>query len=99
VDRENFGVVTNVMQDDNPSFMDKLHFHYLSQTYRVFLAGEDNFEVLEKEMEDLFEHRNETAIKDIQRLQEENELLVNELNQLTQVEVSCCLIAIIMQKP
>jgi SMC interacting uncharacterized protein involved in chromosome segregation len=51
------------------------------------MTGEDDFDSLAIEMEETFNARNQDTIKDIERLQEENERLLGEINELTKNEV------------
>ncbi len=68
--------------------MEKLHFHFLSQSYHVFLAGDDNYEPLEQEMNELFEQRNQETHHAIERLNAENEQLTSELAGLNENAVT-----------
>ncbi|KAI9598798.1 HEC/Ndc80p family-domain-containing protein [Syncephalis fuscata] len=86
VEQEEFGYMSYDVERDSPNYISKMHFYFLSQTYRAFMTGEDDFESMGAEMDETFNIRNEETIRDIERLQGENEQLLAEINQLTKNE-------------
>lgn len=61
---------------------EKIFFDYLTQAYKVFLAGDDDFEEMEKELADNFDRKNDQTIKENDRLERENDVLQKQLSNL-----------------
>jgi len=65
-----------------PNHAEQLFFAYLSRAYGVFLAGEDDFTEMEKELADNFDRKNEHTLKEIEKLEAENEDLLAQVKTL-----------------
>jgi kinetochore protein NDC80 len=58
---------------------EKLFFAYISQAYSHFLAGSDNFDVLDQQMSAQFERRNATTLEEIHQLEVQKEALAADV--------------------
>ncbi|RKP39008.1 HEC/Ndc80p family-domain-containing protein [Dimargaris cristalligena] len=68
---------------DSPTFSERIFFDYLSKAYTVFLAGRDDFDSIENDLADCFDHKNKHIIQEVSELEASNETLRLELRQLT----------------
>lgn len=57
------------MEDDGVN-ENRVFFDYLSKAYAAFLAGDDNFEALDKELADSFEERNAIVAQELEKYEE-----------------------------
>jgi SMC interacting uncharacterized protein involved in chromosome segregation len=71
-----------VPEEFDNNFHERVFFDYLSDAYSQFFAGRDNFSESERQLEQQFDNRNAERLADIERLQEENDYLTQELTQL-----------------
>ena len=71
-----------VPEEFDNNFPERVFFDYLSDAYSQFFAGKDDFAESERQLEQQFDSRNAERLADIERLQEENDQLVQELAQL-----------------
>ncbi|KAI9143730.1 HEC/Ndc80p family-domain-containing protein [Paraphysoderma sedebokerense] len=65
---------------------DMLFFDYLTKAYQGFLAGDDDFGIMEAELATNFERKNEVVLKDVERLTGEIEQLDKEIKEYTENE-------------
>lgn len=66
---------------------EKLFFDYLCKTYKLFLAGSDNFDAMVGELGSSFERRNETALAETAELSSAVEAMEAELAATTKEEL------------
>lgn len=82
---------SDMMDVDGPSQQvnsaaEKIFFEYLCKTYKVFLAGSDNFESMVSELGGDFDRRNESVLSEAADLSKTVENLEIELNQMSKEE-------------
>eukprot|EP00741_Cyanophora_paradoxa_P023779 tig00021621_g22968.t1 len=61
---------------------EKVFYEYLGRAYQHFLAGEDNIDYLDAELDSIFETKNESVIEDVRKLEAHQENLRKELDAL-----------------
>eukprot|EP01028_Stygiella_incarcerata_P008371 TRINITY_DN362_c4_g1_i1.p1 TRINITY_DN362_c4_g1~~TRINITY_DN362_c4_g1_i1.p1 ORF type:complete len:618 (-),score=203.10 TRINITY_DN362_c4_g1_i1:1049-2902(-) len=61
---------------------ERLFFDYLQRSYLSFIGGDDDFEELDKELEETFESRNSEIMQEIEQLEGEMASMSSELDEL-----------------
>lgn len=74
---------------------ERMFFDYLGKAYSFFLAGNDNYDGMDDDLIGNFDRKNEQTIKDVEKLQRENEILEEEHKALTENEVCSFVLALI----
>ncbi|KAJ3105223.1 kinetochore-associated Ndc80 complex subunit ndc80 [Phlyctochytrium planicorne] len=65
---------------------EKVFFEYLTKTYAVFLAGDDNYDTMDRELIANFDRKNEKIVKEVEKLNTEHEILSREWANLRDSE-------------
>jgi SMC interacting uncharacterized protein involved in chromosome segregation len=65
---------------------EKIFFDYLCKTYKIFLAGSDNFDAMITDLGASFERKNESTLADTADLAQVVEQLESQLQSLTKEE-------------
>ncbi|KAJ3032537.1 kinetochore-associated Ndc80 complex subunit ndc80 [Rhizophlyctis rosea] len=65
---------------------EKIFFDYLTKAYHVFLAGNDDYGDMDRELTGNFDRRNELVIREVDRYEKENDILEREWRELSESE-------------
>ncbi|KAI8849418.1 HEC/Ndc80p family-domain-containing protein [Chytridium lagenaria] len=65
---------------------EKVFFEYLTKAYAVFLAGDDNYDSMDRELISNFDRKNEKIVNEVQKLNHEHEILSREWANLRESE-------------
>ncbi|TPX46493.1 hypothetical protein SeMB42_g03675 [Synchytrium endobioticum] len=77
----------DITEDGDPTAnAEKIFFDYLTKAYELWMAGGDNFDSIDQELISNFDRKNELAIHEVDRLQQDHEILKKELQELTGTE-------------
>ncbi|KAJ3218694.1 rRNA-binding ribosome biosynthesis protein rpf2 [Dinochytrium kinnereticum] len=75
--------------DDQPNAeiaAEKVFFEYLTKAYAVFLAGDDNYDSMDRELISNFDRKNEKIVAEVGKLNNEHEILSREWSNLRDSE-------------
>ncbi|KAJ3196946.1 kinetochore-associated Ndc80 complex subunit ndc80 [Irineochytrium annulatum] len=61
---------------------EKVFFDYLTKAYAVFLAGDDNYDAMDQELISTFDRKNESIVREVEKLKDEHENLNKEWTNL-----------------
>lgn len=74
--------------NESESQSERLFYNYLIKAYRVFLAGDDDFTEMDKDLAHEFDKRNESLMAEIENLEKTAESLQRTIEELVQSQPS-----------